>query len=61
MLDTAIFRLKTDELPIIHTDRGGHYRWTGWIERMEKASLTRSMSRKGGSPDNSACEVFLVD
>jgi transposase InsO family protein len=31
----------------------------GWIERMEKASLTRSMSRKGGSPDNSACEVFF--
>ena len=26
---------------------------------MDKASLTRSMSRKGCSPDNSACEGFF--
>jgi transposase InsO family protein len=26
---------------------------------MEKAGLTRSMSRKGCSPDNSACEGFF--
>lgn len=36
-----------------------HYRWPGWIERMEKAGLTRSMSKKGCSPDNSACEGFF--
>lgn len=59
MLDTAISGLKADELPIIHTDRGCHYRWPGWIERMEKAGLTRSMSKKGCSPDNSACEGFF--
>lgn len=59
MLDAAICGLRTGELPIIHTDRGYHYRWPGWIERMEKAGLTRSMSKKGCSPDNSACEVFL--
>jgi putative transposase len=35
------------------------YRWPGWIERMEKANLTRSMSKKGCSPDNSACEGFF--
>ena len=28
----------------------------GWIERMEKAGLERSMSKKGCSPDNAACE-----
>ena len=35
------------------------YRWPGWIGRMEKAGLTRSMSKKGCSPDNSACEGFF--
>lgn len=44
---------------MIHSDRGCHYRWPGWIERAEKAGLTRSMSNKGCSPDNSACEGFF--
>ena len=47
-----------NEHPIVHTDRGGHYRWPGWIERMDAAGLTRSMSKKGCSPDNAACEGF---
>jgi transposase InsO family protein len=59
MLDAAIARLKPGEAPIIHSDRGVHYRWPGWIERMEQAGLTRSMSKKGCSPDNSACEGFF--
>lgn len=59
MLDNAIAVLNENEHPIIHTDRGCHYRWPGWIERMEKAGLTRSMSKKGCSPDNSACEGFF--
>jgi len=56
MLDNAINILKEDEHPLLHTDRGCHYRWPGWILRMEAAGLQRSMSRKGCSPDNSACE-----
>ena len=59
MLDAALPLLTGREHPIIHSDRGGHYRWPGWIERMEKAELTRSMSKKGCSPDNSACEGFF--
>ena len=59
MLDSAVLSLKEDEHPIIHSDRGSHYRWPGWIERMEKYHLTRSMSQKGCSPDNSACEGFF--
>ena len=59
MLDTAISGLAEDEHPIVHSDRGGHYRWPGWIERMDEAGLTRSMSKKGCSPDNSACEGFF--
>ncbi len=46
MLDKAIALLEDDEHPIIHSDRGCHYRWPGWIERMENAGLTRSMSKK---------------
>ena len=59
MLDEAISTLAEGEKPIIHSDRGCHYRWPGWIKRMEKAGLTRSMSKKGCSPDNSACEGFF--
>ncbi len=43
----------------IELDRGCHYRWPGWIKRVDDAGLTRSMSRKGCSPDNSACEGFF--
>ncbi len=56
MLDQAISQLSEEDHPLIHSDRGCHYRWPGWIERMEKAGLERSMSRKGCSPDNAACE-----
>jgi len=56
MLDEAIGSLSPDEHPIIHSDRGCHYRWPGWIQRMDSAGLLRSMSRKGCSPDNAACE-----
>ena len=59
MLDNAISTLSENEKPLVHSDRGCHYRWPGWIERMEKAGLTRSMSKKGCSPDNSACEGFF--
>ena len=59
MLDDAVHHLKGGECPIVHTDRGCHYRWPGWISRMEQAQLQRSMSKKGCSPDNSACEGFF--
>lgn len=45
--------------PIVHSDRGAHYRWRGWLSRMQKAQLARSMSRKGCSTENSACEGFF--
>lgn len=56
MLDQATETLQETEHPLVHSDRGGHYRWPGWLERMEKAGLERSMSKKGCSPDNAACE-----
>lgn len=59
MLDGAITTLKLGERPVIHSDRGGHYRWPGWLARVNAAGLIRSMSRKGCSPDNAACEGFF--
>ena len=59
MLEDAIGTLLPSEHPLVHTDRGCHYRWTGWIERMQAAGLTCSMSKKGCSPDNAACEGFF--
>lgn len=59
MLDSATGKLESGARPIIHSDRGCHYRWPGWLERIEKAALIRSMSKKGCSPDNSACEGFF--
>ena len=47
------------ECPIIHSDRGCHYRWPEWIKLTKKYGLIRSMSKKGCSPDNSACEGFF--
>ena len=58
MLDLAVKSLGQDEHPIVHSDRGCHYRWPGWIERMTKAGLTRSMSKKACTADNAACEGF---
>lgn len=60
MLDAAIDTVQScDSKPIIHSDRGAHYRWPGWLDRMHSAKLTQSMSRKGCSPDNAACEGFF--
>ncbi|WP_087070649.1 IS3 family transposase [Actinotignum timonense] len=44
---------------VIHSDRGVHYRSVSWIELTRRYGLTRSMSKKGCSPDNSACEGFF--
>lgn len=60
MLDAAIETVaETNDRPVVHSDRGGHYRWPGWLSRMSDADLTRSMSRKACSPDNAACEGFF--
>ena len=59
MLDTAILSLTDGEHPIVHSDRGAHYRWPGWLSRMSDACMIRSMSKKGCTPDNAACEGFF--
>ncbi|MBS6344422.1 MAG: IS3 family transposase [Bifidobacterium pseudolongum] len=59
MLEQACATLKDGERPVIHSDRGCHYRWPGWIRICERHGLTRSMSAKGCSPDNAAAEGFF--
>jgi transposase InsO family protein/transposase-like protein len=60
MLDAAIDTvIAGSDRPVVHSDRGGHYRWPGWLTRMADADLVRSMSRKACSPDNAACEGFF--
>lgn len=60
MLDAAIETVVSGEnRPIVHSDRGAHYRWPGWLSRIRSANLVRSMSRKACSPDNAACEGFF--
>jgi len=59
MLEDAVNTLTAGQHPIIHSDRGCHYRWPGWIAICNGAGITRSMSKKGCSPDNSACEGFF--
>ncbi len=60
MLDAAIEKVaNSNHRPVVHSDRGAHYRWPGWLSRISDAKLTRSMSRKGCSPDNAACEGFF--
>ncbi len=45
--------------PAVHSDRGGNYRWPGWLSRNAKANLVQSMSRKACSLNNAACEGFF--
>lgn len=59
MLDDTLDTLRENEKPVIHSDRGGHYRWPGWLDRINASGLKRSMSRKGCSSDNAACEGFF--
>lgn len=59
MLEKACAGLAPDEHPVIHSDRGCHHGWPGWVAICERNGLIRSMSAKGCSPDNSAMEGFF--
>lgn len=50
ILEKACAGLAPDEHPVMHSDRGCHYRWPGWIAICERNSLVRSMSTKGSPP-----------
>lgn len=58
-LSAACATLSPRERPVVHSDRGCHYRWPGWVSICEAHGLVRSMSRKGRSPDNARAEGFF--
>ena len=58
-LEAACATLAPGERPVVHSDRGGHYRWPGWVEVCRRFGLARSMSRKGRSCDNARMEGFF--
>ena len=58
-LERACATRPPGSLTLIHTDRGVHYRWTDWIRICRENRVARSMSAKGCSPDNAACEGFF--
>lgn len=66
MLDDTLAQLPDGVCPIIHSDRGFHYRANVWIDAMttivdgqEHPRFIPSMSRKGTSGDNAAAEGFF--
>ncbi|GGI14834.1 hypothetical protein GCM10007377_12900 [Galliscardovia ingluviei] len=58
-LKEAVATLEPHESVTLHSDRGCHYRAIEWIELCREARITRSMSGKGNSGDNAACEGFF--
>lgn len=55
----AIEKPAMDGFWVIHSDRGAYYRGSSWRSMTEKFGILRSMSKKGCSPDNAACEGFI--
>lgn len=47
--------MQEDEHPIVHSDRGAYYGLAKW----STVNLYARCSKKGCSPNNAACEVFL--
>lgn len=61
MLDIGIATLQDQERPIIHSDCGVNYRCISWIERRNKANLSRSMSKKVAHQITQRAKVSLDD
>ncbi len=59
MLEKALERLPEAAKPMLHSDQGWHYRYPDYRERLEKAGLEQSMSRKGNCLDNATMESFF--
>src|SRR5690606_18046904 len=58
-VDHPLAMFRPGDRPMLHTDRGAHYRWPGWLQQVEIAGLVRSMSGKACTADNAAGEGFF--
>ena len=56
LLDRFMARKPVDATPILHSDMGWQYQQAGWHDRLRKAGVVQSMSRKGNCLDNGATE-----
>ncbi|STZ09260.1 Integrase core domain [Moraxella caprae] len=62
MLDDALNKLsqeKTEDKPIVHSDRGWHYQMFHYQQTLTDNGITQSMSRKGNCLDNAVIENFF--
>jgi transposase InsO family protein len=47
MLDVAISTVaNSEERPVVHSDRGAHYRWPGWLSRIMRLAQFPLLPRK---------------
>ena len=58
-LAMACAGLRPGDAPTCHTDRGSQYHARTWIAICREHGVSRSMSRKGRSPDNARMEGFF--
>ena len=59
MLVKATESLPEGAHPLVHSERGCHCRWPGWLALMDRYGLARSTDAKGRSPGNAAAEGFF--
>ena len=59
MLVKAAETLPEGAKPLVHSERGCHCRWPGWLALMDRYGLARSTGAKGRSPGNAAAEGFF--
>lgn len=59
MLSNALSKLRDDDKPIIHSDRGVHYQQYHYQQTLKEQGLIQSMSRKGNCLDNAVIESFF--
>lgn len=58
-LKDACQKLRSGDAPTVHTDRGAQYYAASWKIVCSSYGLSRSISRKGKSPDNARMEGFF--
>lgn len=59
MLKKALAKLKIQEMPLLHSDQGWHYRMKAYVAQLKERGLVQSMSRKANCYDNAVMENFF--
>lgn len=59
MLENAFSVLKTQDMPVLHSDQGWQYQMRSYQTKLKERGIMQSMSRKGNCLDNAAMESFF--